>query len=1712
MSLSQRVVDKAVTTGGWIPVPQEMFNATGISEENILATKQWGKVVPMMRKIGDYVLSTYLANDPRRAMIMKWKSRYCEGPNKKKKENMISPIVGFIYIIDSFKNHRGPSEDGKARNEWRKRLTSQINCKAVWKRTHTALAKIIHNRMNMADDNPGKIEMRMMRELYRRPDVPWSMADYGNLGYPYEDDEDVDYDQPLPSAVEVMNAPFSDDWVIASQSSGGPPKPPIDPSGEAIVNVIEKKKKEKVNKSDGTNGGPPKPPPPPTGTVAIKEAITAHDAEGDFPAGDDDDDDDDQPFMFDDSNAIPLAHPDAFGEYVEASDGDEGGPSPPPTGPAIMADGGYPDDGEPPASPEANPVEQPVQPPPPPPPSAPSSAAVQVDQVGETTGNNLMDADITVGDSPSIPPSPPPSTATATVEPFPGLSGVDLFGPDDQDKQLLLSNAVPRPPKPPAPGMSPAVIDLENQIKTLQADIAAQANDTGVLQAEKDRLEAEIARLNGLLEQQKVESTKQKAELTQYEQEKAAWEKMKAQLDTQRKRMEMEFEKLKADFQAKEAQYLDQLDELNKRVGELTEASKQAEANLTQAQRTREQYADELEKLRVANSELAQQIQAIGDQPQQEPIEDRTAEIADLRSRGEELEKQLLAATEKLNKAETEVTQLTAARATALKELEAAASNRENFASAQQALKAEYDLAVRQKTEELTREYEQEKARLEEERAKLQEQADRSGNKITELEAKIHDSDSEIATLTRDIELAEARGRQAEKEAHASEVDARIKALEDKVREKNDKIRLLRGDIATLRGKISELENQVATLNAQINGLNLALQKAESQLKTLTSTESVTKLRADLAKAGQQAALANQAATQSLQREKKRAEELQQRLNAANGEYTQKLGELEASWRGKNDDIQHQLDELRETADQLQAERDEARDLNASITKQKNELLTQISSNAEEISRLRQQIATSDADSARMAQLIAANEQLNQKLSNLQQKLQAGSPELIEGALDEVLQAQKNSSAREAELREQLANVKDRVSTLEKSVELKEEEYKKLFAAYQSAANVIGLQPNETLTSRLYAMKELLDRAKQELENTRAERDQAYENGAKVRTGLSAVQSENADLKVANEQMRAKIAELEKTSQSLTEKLAGIAASERDAKARLEQFERQIIDLNKAKTEMEQRSAANDRDHANEVARLNAAHADEVAQLNATIAQQDELIAELTQQILDAEEDIAELDAEIEQLRTELVEKDEINEDLSQQIKAITDERERLRTQLKNLRILYKDLESELYPMEKHARLIDRDGETIEDDVTAGPAHRRRKIPTAAVQAMAEEEEVPEETEEGVVEAPASAVSSGPPAATIDPETGVVRIMDHETNEAVTIQRFIVVGADGRRRRRVALWVKWDMKGNPIDGFFVNKKGRKIPENSWRQIGIPFDNFAQLQQHSIMNAIRQGLTKPDFAQFFEQRANPARTKAFDNDLMMKLQDTLPQVENTPVPESVTNLDTASTDADDPNNNLVLVDHAGLFPIFQRFAESKKASSYAGVVKQLLHQLKRWFDSNVNDKLSFLTDPNYVPANRLALIRQDAQALGSSVDAMVERIWTSLLSNVVKLTANQIPNGFKAWLRVWYNRFKDGFVIDLDPVIIYHTLASMVHDTGHFGSRAAESGQLVGFGATHLNGSNSGFVPIPTAPSVPITGLYDYYGYGFDPFLKTLHNPPSYFTTDYHGYH
>ena len=60
MADSQRVVVKGDTVGGWIPVPQEMLDATGISEDEILETKQWGKVVPMMRKIGTFVLDNYL--------------------------------------------------------------------------------------------------------------------------------------------------------------------------------------------------------------------------------------------------------------------------------------------------------------------------------------------------------------------------------------------------------------------------------------------------------------------------------------------------------------------------------------------------------------------------------------------------------------------------------------------------------------------------------------------------------------------------------------------------------------------------------------------------------------------------------------------------------------------------------------------------------------------------------------------------------------------------------------------------------------------------------------------------------------------------------------------------------------------------------------------------------------------------------------------------------------------------------------------------------------------------------------------------------------------------------------------------------------------------------------------------------------------------------------------------------------------------------------------------------------------------------------------------------------------------------------------------------------------------------------------------------------------------------------------------------------------
>ena len=78
-------------------------------------------------------------------------------------------------------------------------------------------------------------------------------------------------------------------------------------------------------------------------------------------------------------------------------------------------------------------------------------------------------------------------------------------------------------------------------------------------------------------------------------------------------------------------------------------------------------------------------------------------------------------------------------------------------------------------------------------------------------------------------------------------------------------------------------------------------------------------------------------------------------------------------------------------------------------------------------------------------------------------------------------------------------------------------------------------------------------------------------------------------------------------------------------------------------------------------------------------------------------------------------------------------------------------------------------------------------------------------------------------------------------------------------------------------------------------------------------------------------------------------------------------------------------------------------------------------------------------------------------------------------------------------------VNIDPALMYHTLATLIYE------RIPSRG-LRGFGF----GANSGFVPIPTANEV-LPNLYDYYGYGFDPFLKKLHNPPSYFVNDYSGY-
>lgn len=1674
MSVSQRVIVKGDTLGGWIPVPQEMFDATGVSEETILETKQWGKVVPLMRKIGDYVLEHYLANDPRKAFVMQWKSRYCTGINKKKKEAMISPTVGFIYILDSFKNHRGPTEEGRARGKWRVQMMRQIAAKATWKRTHTALSKLIHNPMNMSDSNPGKQLKKKIRAIQREPNVPWSTADYSNMGYPGADLSEVDFDAPLNAeAVEKTEVPLPQ-----PPSFPAPDVPPApDPLGEAIVNVIEKKKKEDVNKTDESGAPPPSPPPPPpTGRVDIPGAKQAHDAEGDYGEDSGDESDDGAP------------------------------PAPSDEAPVITADGGYPDDGAPPSSAVPVPMEEAPLPPPPSPPPAPNLA---VEELGEPPSS-------------PPPPPPPPPTSEPLVEDktIPGVTASEDPFLDETDISILFEDGAPPPPPPPPSAsalVSQRMTELETEIEQLRKQIEEKAADESLLLVDREDLRADVERLNSLINEKNVELAKQKALMEQYEVEKATWDETKERLEANRTKLEQRIEDLK---QAQEAQALaanEEIDNLTKRIQSLLEASEHYQADLNNALDSKSKLEKEKTELLSKNASLAQEISEL--------TADDIAERSDLIERANQLEAQVGELNKRLEDNDNLIAGLKAESISLSKQIEQATKERDEFEQKMANMRDRHQQELDRLRDSMKAEYEGRMNVIIKERDELRTASIQNEVLRANLQKDIDNKNKLIQELQSEIRLTEVRVREEERKNHDKNIDARIVELEDQIREKQKRITELTAQNQELLNKIDSLETELTSITARNVELDQAVKDLSYKLAQQPTTEQVITLRAQLAENAKAAADAQRLAEIQLQEVLSAKALIEEQLTNANATYNTKLKELQAHWQGIAQDLNTQIADLKRQRKELITQKSDVDEALRTLRREQSEAGAVMDANKAKIVELQKKIADVSGENKQLQTAMEEIRQQNDALNAIYDHLRAiteqpgaNDAQTVLGVVEKAMVASKESEQKIKDLNGELQTSTDKVKVIEAELDAKKTEIAALKEAFSQLTARMGaydqlqdLTPGRTLSEVIQTLQDQLKAA----QNAYQQLEQLYTTAVNERGSYAATAEQHLHEAELSAEQVSKL-QLERTT--LEKQIGELTTQNEIASKQYQDLNQQCAELENSQKQLQAQISALEieRDRLSNAQRAaDIEHAETVKKI---AAEHDAKIAELRAQLNQKMEEIAHLTAQLQEARKTIEEQNQKIIDLSREYDEIFKENVGIKQELANLRQLnnnlianiegYKDQIDELISemtIRQKRRLTDASQPTsaVEGEV---PEIAERSGEEATVAAT------PEESGETTMAEPTYAVSENPPAVVLTPQGQAVTIVDAKDEREITIYSFVFTGKDGRRRR-VYLCVQFDEKNQPRKMAFFRKNGRFIPEDQFKHYGIPYNNYGHLQQDlleaSINNRLLQMKAEGD-TNLVHREHNPhlirqeyVKTQQFiDSNNKAAVNPDERQLS----PE-VNSIDNDSAESPD----LFLNDPANLFPIIQDFNSPTRRMSYVALMLKLFDAIRNWLRTlPLEFQFRFLTDPNYVSAERLKRINERISGM-SRLEEKISTILYDFRSNLTPggVTANQLPKGFKMWLRSLTDLYQEGRVLNLHPKSIYHTLASLLLD--YVLKPGTKSNLLTGFGYEHRL-STGGVVPIPYVPvNTPATGLHDYYGYGFNPFLKQLHNPLSYHTQDYSGY-
>ena len=1718
MSYSQNVV-----SGGWIPVPQEMMDATGISEEDILATKQWGKVVPMMRKIGDYVLSTYLAEDPRKAMIMRWKARYCNGPNKKQKENMISPIVGFIYMIDSFKNHRGPDELGQERNHWRKRLLAQINCKTTWKRAHTALAKIIHNRMNMADSNPGKQQMWMMREIYRRPDVPWSVADYGNLGYPDDEDEETSL---------------------------------IDPSGEATLEKIESEKPTIVNKKPKLLEVPPAPssptpPAPPPGTVKLQTAITAQKAEGNYPdpaaagpSGDDDDDDDE---MFDAVGPSHDSDSDSGDEVAVTSYPSSKPPGQPPSAAAfVMRPDDIPSDddmvdAEPPpysapspppdkseinpegydtkkAKPESVIATAPDQPKPPP--STPSvnlQAAVQLD-----TDDDILDLPAPSSSAPSPPPDPtaipvsssasptppqdpdsiavsassppkPPSQGPNAIPEYPLPTKEDADG--DINIAFLFENGVPPPPPPPT-AESVLIEELEERIKRLEEKLASKGDEVAIMRSEKEAIERDRVELRRLAEERLKLLTQRDADIETYNKRLEEWGKIKDAMDEARSNLEKQLEEMRDKLAKKKAEYEEIKKNLEKQVDDLQSEKKALEAKWKQIDGEYASLSSKFQDMKKQNAELAGKISEAGQ---------NSEEFKALQQQAIDLDKKLQDLQQKLRSSESEREHATRELESTQARLTDAEKKVKLFDQQKKKLQSSYEKELEKKGNEIRLSYAEQIDKLKKEiEEKKKSYQTLLGNKKAK-EAEVESLNKEIDLLKDQIRLADIRLEEERKTAHEAGVNDARKEMEEVVRKLNATIKRLTEENVKLKRENEELRQNLALLESQYTDLVNSSTAARGELQrifSITKDAKVQELQGVITQMQQNAASQLKIWQDALNTANQERTTLSENLAALYTEYMQQNNAIEQQWRTVKSSIEQQQQQLNQQLQAAASQREQIAAEKQQVETEKQRLEAQKRADEERIIRIREETQSKTTEISLQAKL---NEELLRKLHSSIERIGTslgfrGVVEDIDAALagiekqvSDLIKAYNDTVQKFNQANQTAQSEGTRALALQQSVDIHTAQVKSLSDAQVNFQTILSnaQKLTEDQRNQILALNErITNLSRQNADEVR----RLNELNEQLTREKQAFADAARELESSNEDLKKIVADLEATIKSLNEELEEKTAYSVGLKEGLDKANDKIQSLTEQIDQLEESKRGID-NSAKERLELSAQEYNKkISELEQQVqrwrGERDNMAGELEE----LRSENLRLLAEVSTLTDELKREKSFSDEQTDQILELQDEMGRLQDQLDNMQDV-RNVEGS----SKRRRVSEE-----EETENVGVKRDRITVDDDRVQRT-------------LVNLGTIATEQGAEAIVY---TGSLIVRNPITEDQIYILVIRVRDKIGRPKD-LLLWVKYDLKGNPVSGFFTDARGKKvIPEGEWRNNGIPFVNWVNLQQKLLADKIQPKGNMDPNTQFIREKINAEQTIKHDIQEANKYTEEVKEhirSENNDIAANTTDFNKLQPFENE--NRFVLLDPANIYPIFEVFAKGKNPR-YSNALSEILDRIKTYVLNEINNRglpesalVHFVSDPNYVPKERIAGINDAIR--GKPPLVAWETVWNNLLGHVRNITADHMPAGFKKWMRVFYKRYGEELqgdrdkkidstmVIELDPKLIYHTIASLVHDMLHAGT---QSSLITGFGYP------TGIVPIPTARGYQDTSkLYDYYGYGFNPFLKKLHNPPSYYVSDYYRY-